>query len=94
MTQPSTIPVEKLSELLPPTQPSAPLGQDKGWRLDTLLKELTRLKAKYGGNIKVCWDFGGSEVEGISERFATKDGIKTHFNPALEPFIELLDSQS
>lgn len=91
MTTPNDQPVDKLSELLPPTQPVTPLGTDKGWRLDTFLKELTRCKAKYGGNIKVSMDFGGSDVMGISERFATEDGIQTHFNPAMEPFIELLD---
>jgi hypothetical protein len=59
-------------------------------KISGLLKELLRLKAKYG-DLNVCWDLGASDVVGIDERFATESGIKTHFNPALEPFVDLKD---
>lgn len=90
-TPPSTgQPVSKLSELLPPTQPNAPLDADKCLRIEAVLKELTRCKAKYG-NIKVRFDYGGSDVLSIDETFATEEGIRRHFNPGLEPFIDLRD---
>jgi hypothetical protein len=76
------------------TDPDAPQGLGTptgGLTLDEVLKELTRCKLKYGGKIKVCMDFGGSDVTGIDETFATLEGIKNHFNPALEPFIDLKD---
>lgn len=85
-----TPPPAKLSDQLPPTQPDSPLGPDQGMRIDAIIKELTRCKAKYG-NIKVRFDYGGSDVLSIDETFATEEGIRSHFNPGLEPFIDLRD---